>query len=76
MYKCPQRWVVSRLICQRLNFPSPVSPSEMLFVFVGHLLVHRELPHADFVRQSKPLSESAGDAVTLRNTAQQPDDMP
>lgn len=48
----------------------------MLFVFVGHLLVHRELPHADFVRQSKPLSELAGDAVTLRNTAQQPDDMP
>ena len=43
---------------------------------VGHLLIHRERPRADFVQQPQPLSESGGDAVTLRNTAQQPDYMP
>lgn len=49
---------------------------ENVIFFVGHLLIHRECPRADFVQQPQHLSESDADAVTLSNTAQKPDYMP
>lgn len=67
--------------CVTAHMSGVVSPFfsesfENVNFFVGHLLIHRECPRADFVQQPRHWSESDGDAVTLRNTAQKPDYMP
>lgn len=56
-----------------LYFPEPF---KMVHFFVEHLLIQRGCSHADFVQQLQPLSALAGDAVTLKNSVQQPDYMP